>query len=267
MLDNEGVCQVWWRWLRFEVNKVVGHKIYYRSCCKSCHQQYKSSQARQARLPLELIGEYMGLKQAIFPDVRNVRLLAAIDCLYESEVLWITVLICDGLLWILLSESASGNSYLTDYLTFWHITWSCSLSRIKEKFYLRAHKTWFVVWFIVWICFLAVTVMIFRSFFLIIFVGDRTTCHKLPGKSPMSKLLHNVAFMCKGWDGPSPSKLLNAFLTKLKYGQTVLNRWIYSLWLASVYFTSEILACSPVIFLLCFAERPWSCLNQTHHSC
>ena len=35
---------------KFEVNKVVGHKIYYRSCCKSCHQQYNSSQARQARI-------------------------------------------------------------------------------------------------------------------------------------------------------------------------------------------------------------------------
>ena len=35
---------------KFEVNKVVGHKIYYSSCCKSCHQQYNSSQARQARI-------------------------------------------------------------------------------------------------------------------------------------------------------------------------------------------------------------------------
>ena len=35
---------------KFEVNKVVGYKIYYRSCCKSCHQQYNSVQARRARI-------------------------------------------------------------------------------------------------------------------------------------------------------------------------------------------------------------------------
>ncbi len=31
---------------KFEVNKVVGYRIYYRRSCKSCHQQYNSRQAR-----------------------------------------------------------------------------------------------------------------------------------------------------------------------------------------------------------------------------
>ncbi len=32
--------------VKFEVNKVVGYRIYYRRCCKSCHKQFNSVQAR-----------------------------------------------------------------------------------------------------------------------------------------------------------------------------------------------------------------------------
>ena len=47
---------------KFEVNKVIGFKIYYRSYCKSCHKQYNNAQVKidrretQKRTKSQIIG-------------------------------------------------------------------------------------------------------------------------------------------------------------------------------------------------------------------